>query len=143
MAITGNYTPTAAPSKQTLASAYIDFANAGGSDGWAQQYLPDLMAQEAEVFGKRTIGGFLEQVGAEEAMSSDQVVWSEQSRLHLSYTATLAGTNGLTLAVTLDADGGTPAPYTAADASKAHGMRAGDMLLVCLLYTSPSPRDRG
>ena len=130
MAITGNYTPTAAPSKQTLASAYIDFANAGGSDGWAQQYLPDLMAQEAEVFGKRTIGGFLEQVGAEEAMSSDQVVWSEQSRLHLSYTATLAGTNGLTLAVTLDADGGTPAPYTAADASKAHGMRAGDMLLV-------------
>ena len=127
MAITSNYTPTAAPSKQTLASAYIDFANAGSSDGWAQQYLPDLMAKEAEVFGKRTIGGFLEQVGAEEAMASDQVVWSEQSRLHLSYTCTL-GDTGTTLVATHDADGTgvTSATYSTGD----HGMRPGDMLLV-------------
>jgi hypothetical protein len=41
------------------------------------------MAQEAEVFGPRTISGFLSQVGAEEAMQSDQVIWSEQGRLHL------------------------------------------------------------
>ena len=44
------------------------------------------MEKEAEVFGPRTISGFLSQVGAEEAMTADQVVWSEQSRLHLSYT---------------------------------------------------------
>ena len=50
--------------------------------------LPDLMEQEAEVYGKRTISGFLSQVGAEEAMSSDQVVWTEQGRLHLSYKVT-------------------------------------------------------
>jgi hypothetical protein len=43
------------------------------------------MAQEAEVFGPRTISGFLSQVGAEEAMQADQVIWSEQGRLHLSY----------------------------------------------------------
>ena len=43
------------------------------------------MEQEAEVYGNRTISGFLSQVGAEEAMTSDQVVWSEQGRLHLSY----------------------------------------------------------
>jgi hypothetical protein len=53
-----------------------------------QQYLPDLMEKEAEVFGPRTISGFLAQVGAEEAMSADQVVWSEQGRLHLSYVQT-------------------------------------------------------
>ena len=128
MAITSNVAPAAAPSKQTLATAYIDFTT--GSNDWAQQYLPDLMEKEAEIFGNRTISGFLSQVGAEESMTSDQVVWSEQSRLHLSYECTLGGTNGLTLVVTKDADGVQPAAYTAADVSKAHGMRGGDMLLV-------------
>ena len=82
--VAGRLTP--APVKQTLASAYIDFANAGAnSANWAQQYLPDLMEKEAEVFGNRTISGFLSQVGAEESMSSDQVIWSEQNRLHVAY----------------------------------------------------------
>jgi len=130
MAITSNVAPAAAPNKQTLATAYIDFTDTGSaSANWAQQYLPDLMEKEAEIFGNRTISGFLSQVGAEESMTSDQVVWSEQSRLHLSYTCTLAGSNGLTLVATHDADGvavGTTAPYTDGE----HGMRAGDMLLV-------------
>jgi hypothetical protein len=84
MAITaGNLKNTAVASQQqTLASNYIDFNQ---DMGWAQQYLPDLMEKEAEVFGPRTISGFLSQVGAEESMTADQVVWSEQSRLHLSY----------------------------------------------------------
>ena len=53
MAITAgnNLNSVLAPQKQTLASNYIDFATAGSSDGWAQQYLPDLMEKEAEVFG--------------------------------------------------------------------------------------------
>ena len=67
------------PGKQVLSTNYVDLANSG----WAQQYLPDLMEKEAEVFGNRTISGFLAQVGAEESMMSDQVVWSEQGRLHL------------------------------------------------------------
>jgi len=72
------------PKKQTLNTNYLDFT--GTTDvTWAQQYLPDLMEQEAEVFGPRTISGFLSQVGAEESMTSDQVVWSEQGRLHLSF----------------------------------------------------------
>ena len=72
------------PQKQTLNTNYLDFT--GTTDvTWAQQYLPDLMEQEAEVFGPRTISGFLSQVGAEESMTSDQVVWSEQGRLHLSF----------------------------------------------------------
>ena len=63
-----------APGKQTVSSAYVDLRDSG----WAQQYLPDLMEQEAEVFGNRTISGFLSQVGAEEAMASDQVLWSDR-----------------------------------------------------------------
>ena len=79
MAITAgdNLNSVAASQQQTLASNYIDFTSSGTA-GWAQQYLPDLMEKEAEVFGPRTISGFLSQVGAEEPMTSDQVVWSEQ-----------------------------------------------------------------
>ena len=80
----GSLNSVPAFNQQALSTNYIDFTHADTA-GWAQQYLPDLMEKEAEVFGNRTIGGFLEMVGAEEAMSSDQVVWSEQGRLHISY----------------------------------------------------------
>ena len=116
------------PQQQTLASNYIDFA--GGSTGWEQQYLPDLMEKEAEVFGPRTISGFLSQVGAEESMTADQVVWSEQSRLHLSYVATLdadGDTNG-TFTVTHDIDGSADGENGFAVAS--HGIRVNDIVLI-------------
>ena len=78
MAITAGSNLNSVPThqKQTLSTNYLDFT--GTANSWGQQYLPDLMEQEAEVFGQRTISGFLAQVGAEEAMTSDQVVWSEQ-----------------------------------------------------------------
>ena len=127
-----------APQQQTLASNYIDFT-AEATKGWAQQYLPDLMEKEAEVFGNRTISGFLAQVGAEEAMTSDQVVWSEQSRLHLSYkgTVVLAGDTNGTFEVTTDIDGNT--------LTTTHGIRVNDMVLLasagkvskCLVVETP------
>lgn len=79
MAINTLVDPVAAPVKQTLASSYLDF-----STGWAQQYLPELYEAEVERYGNRSLSGFLAKVGAEEAMQSDQVVWSEQGRLHIS-----------------------------------------------------------
>ena len=130
MAITGGSLLNKVPSaqQQALASNYIDFA--GGSTGWEQQYLPDLMEKEAEVFGNRTISGFLSQVGAEEAMTADQVVWSEQSRLHLSYTGTVdanGDTNG-TFTVTADIDGSADGENGFAVAS--HGVRVNDIVLI-------------
>ena len=130
MAITAgsNLNSVPASQKQTLNTNYLDLASTTGQ-GWAQQYLPDLMEQEAEVFGPRTISGFLAQVGAEEAMMADQVVWSEQSRLHLSYVCTVdadGDTNG-TLAITADIDGDTTVGATA---SRKHGIRVNDMLLI-------------
>jgi len=91
--ITPNLPLPATPSaiKQTVASAYVDLRDSG----WAQQYLPDLMEKEAEVFGNRTISGFLAQVGAEEAMAADQVVWSEQGRLHISAAGTIDASAGI------------------------------------------------
>ncbi len=130
MAITagGSLNSVPASTKQTLNTNYLDLASTSGQ-GWAQQYLPDLMEKEAEVFGPRTISGFLSQVGAEEAMQADQVVWSEQSRLHLSYTATVdadGDTNG-TIAITADIDGDTAVGSTT---SRTHGIRVNDIVLI-------------
>ena len=109
---------TPAPGKQALASNYLDFT--GTTDAtWAQQYLPDLMEKEAEVFGNRTVSGFLEQVGAEEASASDQVVWSEQGRLHLSYAGTLSG-----------AASGTGVANGKVALPAGHGLRVGDTVVV-------------
>lgn len=74
----------AAPVKQTLATNYIDFT-AAGTAGWAQQYLPELYEAEVERYGDRSVSGFLKMVGAEMPMTSDQVIWSEQGRLHISF----------------------------------------------------------
>jgi len=126
MAITpgGNLNVTPAARQATLSTNYLDFTTTDGSgaDGWAQQYLPDLMEKEAEVFGKRTVSGFLNQVGAEEAMSSDQVVWSEQGRLHLTFTGTVGTANISTVQLDLDVDG--------QDVGTDHGVRIGDTVLL-------------
>ena len=87
----GSLPATPSAIKQTVASAYVDLRDTG----WAQQYLPDLMDKEAEVFGNRTISGFLAQVGAEEAMAADQVVWSEQGRLHVSAAGDIVASSGV------------------------------------------------
>ena len=130
MAITagGSLNSVPASQKQTLTSNYLDLASTA-NQGWAQQYLPDLMEKEAEVFGPRTISGFLSQVGAEESMTADQVVWSEQSRLHLSYVCTVdadGDTNG-TLTITADIDGDTTVGNAS---SRKHGIRTNDIVLI-------------
>jgi len=135
-----------APVQQTLASNYLDFTSGSGND-WAQQYVPDLMEKEAEVFGQRTISGFLAQVGAEESMTADQVVWSEQSRLHLSYTGTvvLAGDTNGSFQVVNDIDGNTVAELGSNGAGSDHGIRVNDIVLLasagkvskCLVVETP------
>ena len=93
------------------------------------------MEKEAEVFGPRTISGFLSQVGAEESMTADQVVWSEQGRLHLSYkgnvnsatTGANTGTGVTNIAqVTIENDIDGSAGFTAAN----HGVRVNDTIIV-------------
>jgi len=81
----GSLIPSA--TQQLLASNYLQF-NAAGAGGatFAQQYLPEIYEQEVERYGNRTLSGFLRMVGAEMPMTSDQVIWSEQNRLHISYT---------------------------------------------------------
>ena len=78
-------------SQQVLNSNYLQF-NTGAGNDFAQQYLPEIYEQEVERYGNRTLSGFLRMVGAEMPMTSDQVIWSEQNRLHVSYdSCTYAG----------------------------------------------------
>ena len=85
--------------QQTLDSNYLNFTNGTGND-FAQQFLPEIYEQEIERYGNRTLSGFLRMVGAEMPMSSDQVVWSEQNRLHIAYTSVSASAaNELSFAV--------------------------------------------
>ena len=71
------------PQQQALNTNYLQFNN--GTNDFAQQYLPEIYEQEVERYGNRTLSGFLRMVGAEMPMTSDQVIWSEQNRLHISY----------------------------------------------------------
>jgi len=89
--------------QQLLSDNYLSFNGGTGdsdSDTFAQQYLPEIYEQEVERYGNRTLSGFLRMVGAEMPMSSDQVIWSEQNRLHVAYNdVSNDGTNTLTFTV--------------------------------------------
>jgi len=129
MAITPgpNLNSTPAAIQQALSSNYLDLNTA---TGWGQQYVPDLMEKEAEVFGPRTISGFLSQVGAEESMTADQVIWSEQGRLHLSYVAQTVNVNGAIL-IQGDIDQNNyHASGIETGAGATHGIRVNDTVII-------------
>ena len=96
--------------QQILASNYLQWNNNGAGAGvpanfadFAQQYLPEVYEAEVERYGNRTLSGFLKMVGAEMPMTSDQVIWSEQNRLHISYAgASQANGAGTLTVVTLN-----------------------------------------
>tara|TARA_B100001175_G_scaffold118935_2_gene101101 strand:+ start:9974 stop:11461 length:1488 start_codon:yes stop_codon:yes gene_type:complete len=90
-------------SQQILTDNYLQFDSAGAnSNNFAQQYLPELYEQEVERYGNRTLSGFLRMVGAEMPMTSDQVIWSEQNRLHIAYDncTSNSGNGTITIPVT-------------------------------------------
>ena len=98
------FPPSLIPHQKKMAtgSNYLAFNSdaTGDTNTFAQQYLPELYEAEVERYGNRTIGGFLRMVGAEMPMSSDQVIWSEQNRLHISYqSVTKTGNEQITVPV--------------------------------------------
>ena len=118
-----------AAQQQALGSNYLDLASSAGQ-GWAQQYVPDLMEKEAEVFGPRTISGFLSQVGAEEPMTADQVVWSEQGRLHLSYKGKLTDTTSFLVQADIDGADSDNSGISNGHSEVRHGIRVNDTVIV-------------
>ncbi len=127
----GSFPASLVPAQQqmTLASNYLSFDGAAGGN-FAQQYLPELYEQEVERYGNRTIGGFLRMVGAEMPMTSDQVIWSEQNRLHIAYkdstAAAVAGVGSVTITVTLNLTAASSPTVTVTDGA----IRVGQTILI-------------
>jgi len=92
--------------QQLLDTNFLSFnggSGTGDSDTFAQQYLPEIYEQEVERYGNRTLSGFLRMVGAEMPMTSDQVIWSEQNRLHIAYEGcTNDQTNTISIPIAAD-----------------------------------------
>ena len=119
----GSFSLTPTPSPTVSSNNYLDLANTA-NQGWAQQYLPELYEQEVERYGNRTIGGFLQMVGAEMPMSSDQVVWSEQNRLHIAYKS--SGAAGSATSVQLEGTAGN----ISLGSANTNSLRVGNTVLV-------------
>ncbi len=103
---------TPRPSQDVYNDNYLSFDSASGGGTFAQQFLPEIYEKEVERYGKRTISGFLKMVGAEMPMASDQVIWSEQGRLHVAYSDEVSGesaninnADGNTITIPVEADG--------------------------------------
>ena len=89
---------TPRPTKSLWGDNYLSFDSASGGGTFAAQFLPEIYEKEVERYGKRTINGFLRMVGAEMPLASDQVIWSEQGRLHVAYDAAVSGGNTVEIA---------------------------------------------
>ena len=83
-------------SKTMYPGNYIDFTDANFAQ-WGQQFLPDVYEKEVERYGNRSIGSFLRMVSAEMPSTSDQIIWTEQGRLHTRYANVIPLNNAGTL----------------------------------------------
>ena len=154
----GSLIPTQVP--QLLDSNYLQWNDNGGAAGipgnfadFAQQYLPEIYEAEVERYGNRTLSGFLKMVGAEMPMTSDQVIWSEQNRLHISYTdvdvdaagtgfVIPVGTAGVTNVISVRDTIVILDPATGVEAKgivTASGAAAGNGTLTVSLYSGVTP----
>ena len=93
---------TPRPTQTLWGDNYLSFDSASGGGTFAQQFLPEIYEKEVERYGKRTVSGFLKMVGAEMPLASDQVIWSEQGRLHIAYDSLESGANSVQVAVAAD-----------------------------------------
>ena len=66
--------------KELYNGNYLDFRPQLNSDKWIQQFLPDVYDKEIEIYGNRTIQGFLKMVSQEMPSNDDQIIWLESAR---------------------------------------------------------------
>jgi len=82
---------TPSPTKTLFDKNYLAI---GDNDfNFTKQFLPEVYEKEVERYGNRSISSFLRMVGAEMPMASDEVVWTEQGRLHVAYNDANVATN--------------------------------------------------
>ena len=107
-------TPT--PTKTLFANNYLTFDSTSGGGTFAKQFLPDVYEKEVERYGNRSVSSFLRMVGAEIPSASDQIIWSEQGRLHIAYDSAKIATNNSRTDKTINITG--------------HAIRAGQTIVI-------------
>ena len=105
---------TPSPTKTLFNGNYLSIGN--NDFNYTKQFLPEIYEKEVERYGNRSVSSFIRMVGAEIPMASDEVVWSEQGRLHIAYNDVKVATNNDATDKTLN--------------KTAHGIRAGQMIVV-------------
>jgi hypothetical protein len=74
---------TPSPTKTLFDKNYLAI---GDNDfNFTKQFLPEVYEKEVERYGNRSIASFVRMTSAELPMASDEVVWTEQGRLHVAY----------------------------------------------------------
>jgi hypothetical protein len=73
-----SFTPSAI--KKATQENYIDIFD------YTSQYKPDAYEELISIYGDQSLMGMLFELGSEEAISSDQYIWTEKGRLHTAYT---------------------------------------------------------
>ena len=117
------------PNKLAYDNNYLSIAD--NDFNFAKQFLPEVYEKEVERYGNRTISGFLRMVGAEMPMASDEVVWSEQGRIHVASENALLTEGGGVNTITFQDDAGVTAAQgqlTAAQQAALYSI--GDTLVV-------------
>ncbi len=113
---------TPAPSKTVFDKNYLAIGTSGDFD-FTKQFLPEVYEKEVERYGNRSISSFLRMVGAEMPMASDEVVWSEQGRLHVAYDSVKVKTNN-------DATDHTLVVLDSGGSAQGHAIRANQTIIV-------------
>ena len=109
---------TPRPTQSIFGDNYLNIA--ANDFNFASQWLPEVYEKEVERYGNRTVGGFLRMVGAEMPMASDEVVWSEQGRIHVAFDDVIAKAS----------TGIATSTFTFSSTANAALVRAGDTCVV-------------
>ena len=92
MALATTPAPSFTPSsiKKATQENYIDIFD------YTSQYKPDAYEELISIYGDQSLMGMLFELGSEEAISSDQYIWTEKGRLHTAYTDVARSGNDFT-----------------------------------------------
>ena len=111
---------TPAPTKTLFDKNYLNIA--ADDFNFAKQFLPEVYEKEVERYGNRSVSSFLRMVGAEMPMASDEVVWTEQGRLHVAYDDAVIATDNTATDKTINITG--------------HAIRQGQTIIVSKDFVS-------
>ena len=92
LATTPTYAISPSSVKAPSQTNYIDIFD------YTSQYAPDAYESLISIYGDQSLMGMIFELGSEEAISSDQYIWTEKGRLHTSYDAVARSGNVFTQA---------------------------------------------